>query len=157
MTSKVSMIIVSAIAVISITSISYAISRYTIEQSKPGKEKTLQLANEAYDRNDYKSASSLYKRYIDYFDASNINVKIDYGYSLHNIGNSSEGIEILSSVLKIDSNNAFALFNLAVIYYQKKDVKNAVLWLTKCSKSTSSPEIAQRALTILTQLQTTNN
>jgi len=151
--SKVSLMIISGITILSISGLSYGISRYNIEQSKPNKERTLTLANEAYDRNDYRTASSLYKRYIDIFDKTNISVMIDYGYSLHNIGRSDEGVEILKSVISKDKNNAFALFNIAVIYYQRKDITNAKIWLSKCSETTSSPEISQRAISILNELQ----
>lgn len=153
MLSKVSLIIISGITILSISGLSYGISRYNIEQAKPDKERTLTLANEAYDRNDYRTASSLYKRYIDIFDKTNVSVMIDYGYSLHNIGRSDEGIEILKSVISKDKNNAFALFNIAVIYYQRKDITNAKIWLSKCSETTSSPEISQRAISILNELQ----
>lgn len=153
MLSKVSLIIISGITILSISGLSYGISRYNIEQAKPDKERTLTLANEAYDRNDYRTASSLYKRYIDIFDKTNVSVMIDYGYSLHNIGRSDEGIEILKSVISKDKNNAFALFNIAVIYYQRKDIANAKIWLSKCSETTSSPEISQRAISILNELQ----
>ena len=78
---------------------------------------------------------------------------IDYGYSLHNIGRSDEGVEILKSVISKDKNNAFALFNIAVIYYQRKDITNAKIWLSKCSETSSSPEISQRAISILNELQ----
>jgi len=151
--SKVSLMIISGITILSISGLSYGISRYNIEQAKPDKERTLTLANEAYDRNDYRTASSLYKRYIDIFDKTNISVMIDYGYSLHNIGRSDEGVEILKSVISKDKNNAFALFNIAVIYYQRKDITNAKIWLSKCSETTSSPEISQRAISILNELQ----
>ena len=80
---------------------------------------------------------------------------IDYGYSLHNIGRSDEGIQILKSIISKESNNAFALFNIAVIYYQRKDVTNAKIWLTKCSQTSSSPEISQKAVSILNELQST--
>lgn len=153
MLSKVSLMIISGITILSISGLSYGISRYKIEQAKPDKERTLTLANEAYDRNDYRTASSLYKRYIDIFDKTNVSVMIDYGYSLHNIGRSDEGVEILKSVISKDKNNAFALFNIAVIYYQRKDITNAKIWLSKCSETTSSPEISQRAISILNELQ----
>ena len=153
MLSKVSLMIISGITILSISGLSYGISRYNIEQAKPDKERTLTLANEAYDRNDYRTASSLYKRYIDIFDKTNVSVIIDYGYSLHNIGRSDEGIQILKSVISKDKNNAFALFNIAVIYYQRKDIANAKIWLSKCSETSSSPEISQRAITILNKLQ----
>lgn len=153
MLSKVSLMIISGITILSISGMSYGISRYNIEQAKPDKERTLTLANEAYDRNDYRTASSLYKRYIDLFDKTNVSVMIDYGYSLHNIGRSDEGIQILKSVISKDKNNAFALFNIAVIYYQRKDITNAKFWLSKCSETSSSPEISQRAISILNELQ----
>lgn len=153
MLSKVSLMIISGITILSISGLSYGISRYNIEQAKPDKERTLTLANEAYDRNDYRTASSLYKRYIDIFDKTNVSVMIDYGYSLHNIGRSDEGVEILKSVISKDKNNAFALFNIAVIYYQRKDITNAKFWLSKCSETSSSPEISQRAISILNELQ----
>lgn len=153
MLSKVSLIIISGITILSISGLSYGISRYNIEQAKPDKERTLTLANEAYDRNDYQTASSLYKRYIDLFDKTNVSVMIDYGYSLHNIGRSDEGIQILKSIISKDKNNAFALFNIAVIYYQRKDIANAKIWLSKCSETSSSPEISQRAISILNELQ----
>ncbi len=153
MLSKVSLMIISGITILSISGLSYGISRYNIEQAKPNRERTLTLANEAYDRNDYRTASSLYKRYIDIFDKTNVSVMIDYGYSLHNIGRSDEGVEILKSVISKDKNNAFALFNIAVIYYQRKDITNAKIWLSKCSETTSSPEISQRAISILNELQ----
>jgi len=151
--SKVSLMIISGITILSISGLSYGISRYNIEQAKPDKERTLTLANEAYDRNDYRTASSLYKRYIDIFDKTNVSVMIDYGYSLHNTGRSDEGIQILKSVISKDKNNAFALFNIAVIYYQRKDITNAKFWLSKCSETSSSPEISQRAISILNELQ----
>lgn len=153
MLSKVSLIIISGITILSISGLSYGISRYNIEQAKPDKERTLILANEAYDRNDYQTASSLYKRYIDLFDKTNVSVMIDYGYSLHNIGRSDEGIQILKSIISKDKNNSFALFNIAVIYYQRKDIANAKIWLSKCSETSSSPEISQRAISILNELQ----
>ena len=72
-------------SIIVISSISVAISRYVIEQQKPGKAETLRLANEAYDRGDFQNSSYLYDRYMKEFDPSNISVMIDYGYSLHNL------------------------------------------------------------------------
>lgn len=112
------MVVIAMASIIVIGSTSFAISRYVIEQQKPGKEETLRLANEAYDRGDFQQSSFLYDRYIKEFDPSDISVLIDFGYSLHNVGKSQEGIDMLKGVLKMQPNNAFALFNIAVIYYR---------------------------------------
>jgi tetratricopeptide (TPR) repeat protein len=145
----------SLIAILSVTfiaSTSYAISRFVIEQQKPGKEETLRLANEAYDRGDFQNSSYLYQRYIDVFDGENLSVLIDYGYSLHNVGNSSKGIEILKVVLKKQPNNAFALFNIAVIYYRDGDKSKAKEWMKKCVEKGDAPEIVEKATLLLQQM-----
>ncbi len=143
------------IAILSVTfiaSTSFAISRFVIEQQKPGKEETLRLANLAYDRGDFQNSTYLYQRYIDVFDGENTSVLIDFGYSLHNVGNSSKGIEILKVVLKKQPNNAFALFNIAVIYYRDGNKAKAKEWMKLCVEKGDAPEIVQKATLLLQQM-----
>lgn len=147
---RMALIAISSVAII--TSSSFAISQYVIEQQKPGKEQTLRLANEAYDRGDFQNASYLYQRYIDIFDNENISVLIDYGYSLHNVGKSSQGIEVLRSVLKKQPNNAFALFNIAVIYYRDGNKDQAKKWMQQCVEKGDAPDIVEKARALLQQM-----
>jgi len=144
--------IVAIISILVIASTSFAISRYVIEQQKPSQEETLRLANLAYDRGDFHNASYLYQRYIDVFDKENISVLIDYGYSLHNIGNSSKGIEILQVVLQKQPRNAFALFNIAVIYFRDGDKIKAKEWMKRCVEKGDTPEIVEKATLLLQQM-----
>ncbi len=146
------MAMIAVLSVTLIASTSFAISRFVIEQQKPGKEETLRLANLAYDRGDFQNASYLYQRYIDVFDPEDINVLIDYGYSLHNVGNSSKGIEILKVVLKKQPTNAFALFNIAVIYYRDGDKSKAKEWMKQCVEKGDAPEIVEKATLLLQQM-----
>jgi len=143
---------IAIVSIIVISSISVAISRYVIEQQKPGKEETLRLANEAYDRGDFQNSSFLYNRYIKEFDPSNISVMIDYGYSLHNIGKSREGIAVLEDVLVIQPNNAFALFNIAVIHYRDGNKSKAKESMKKCIEKGDKPEIVEKAKLLLEQM-----
>ena len=135
-----------------VSSISFAISRYVIEQQKPGREETLRLANEAYDRGDFQQSSFLYGRYIKEFDPSNISVMIDYGYSLHNIGKSDEGISILEHVLTMQPNNAFALFNIAVIHYREGNKSKAKESMKVCIDKGDNPEIVEKAKLLFEQM-----
>ncbi len=146
------MAMIAMASIIVISSTSFAISRYVIEQQKPGKEVTLRLANEAYDRGDFQNSSFLYKRYIKEFDPSNISVMIDYGYSLHNTGKSQEGIQILKGVLKLQPNNAFALFNIAVIYYRDGKASKAKEWMRRCIENGDKPEIVEKARLLLEKI-----
>ncbi|MFM8456648.1 MAG: tetratricopeptide repeat protein [Ignavibacteria bacterium] len=146
------LVIVAVLSVLAISSSSFAISRYVIEQQKPDKEETLRLANEAYDRGDFQNAAYLYQRYIDVFDNENISVRIDYGYSLHNVGNSAKGIEILQSVLQKQPRNAFALFNIAVIYFRDGNKVKAKEWMKQCIEKGDSPEIVEKATLLLQQM-----
>jgi tetratricopeptide (TPR) repeat protein len=123
-----------------------------IEQQKPGKEETLRLANDAYDRGDFHNSSYLYQRYIEEFDGENTSILIDYGYSLHNIGKSAQGIEILQGVLRKQPNNAFALFNIAVIYYRDGDRANARKWMKRCIEDGDTPDIVEKAKLLLQQM-----
>lgn len=147
-----SMVLIAIALVAIITSTSFAISRLVIDQQKPGKEQTLRLANEAYDRGDFQNASYLYQRYIDVFDPENISVLIDYGYSLHNVGKSPQGIEVLRSVLKKQPRNAFALFNIAVIYYRDGNKEQAKKWMKQCVELGDSADIVEKAKALLQQM-----
>jgi len=146
------MVIIAIASIIVIGSTSFAISRYVIEQQKPGKEETLRLANEAYDRGDFQHSSFLYERYIKEFDPSNISVMIDFGYSLHNVGKSQEGIIVLKDVLKMQPNNAFALFNIAVIYYRDGNASKAKEWMKLCIEKGDKPEIVEKARLLFEQM-----
>lgn len=146
------MVFIAIALVAVITSTSFAISRFVIDQQKPGKEQTLRLANEAYDRGDFQNASYLYQRYIDVFDSENISVLIDYGYSLHNVGKSSQGIDVLRGVLKKQPRNAFALFNIAVIYYRDGNKEQAKKWMKQCVEMGDAPDIVEKAKVLLQQM-----
>lgn len=146
------MTLIAILSVTFIASTSFAISRFVIEQQKPGKEETLRLANLAYDRGDFQNSTYLYQRYIDVFDGDNTSVLIDFGYSLHNVGNSTKGIEILKLVLNKQPNNAFALFNIAVIYYRDGNKSKAKEWMKLCVEKGDAPEIVQKAMLLLQQM-----
>jgi tetratricopeptide (TPR) repeat protein len=146
------MVLIALASIIVISSTSFAISRYVIEQQKPGKEETLRLANEAYDRGDFQQSSFLYDRYIKEFDPSDISVLIDFGYSLHNVGKSQEGIDMLKGVLKMQPNNAFALFNIAVIYYRDGNALKAKEWMKRCIDKGDKPEIVEKARLLFEQM-----
>ncbi|MEY3313255.1 MAG: tetratricopeptide repeat protein [Ignavibacteria bacterium] len=146
------MVLIALASIIVISSTSFAISRYVIEQQKPGKEETLRLANEAYDRGDFQQSSFLYERYIKEFDPSDISVLIDFGYSLHNVGKSQEGIDMLKGVLKMQPNNAFALFNIAVIYYRDGNALKAKEWMKRCIDKGDKPEIVEKARLLFEQM-----
>jgi len=146
------MVLIALASIIVISSTSFAISRYVIEQQKPGKEETLRLANEAYDRGDFQQSSFLYERYIKEFDPSDISVLIDFGYSLHNVGKSQEGIDMLKGVLKMQPNNAFALFNIAVIYYRDGNALKAKEWMKRCVDKGDKPEIVEKARLLFEQM-----
>ena len=146
------MAIIAIVFVTIISGLSYSISRLAIEQEKPGKDETLRLANQAYDRGDFQGSSFLYKRYLDTFDSKNISVMIDYGYSLHNIGKSSDGIDVLRKVLLVDPSNAFALFNIAVIYYRDGNKTKAKEWMQQCVDKGNAPDIVEKAKALLEQM-----
>jgi len=146
------MVLIALASITVISSTSFAISRYVIEQQKPGKEETLRLANEAYDRGDFQQSSFLYERYIKEFDPANISVMIDFGYSLHNIGKSQEGVNMLKGVLRLQPNNAFALFNIAVIYYRDGNAEKAKEWMQRCIEKGDKPEIVEKAKLLFEQM-----
>lgn len=146
------LVAIAIVSVIGISSLSFGISRYVIDQEKPGKEATLRLANEAYDRGDFSNASYLYERYISTFDKNDVSVKIDYAYSLHNTGKSEAGLSILKEVLGIQPRNAFALFNIAVIYYRDGNKAKAKEWMNRCVINGDNTEIVNKARALLEQM-----
>jgi len=137
---------------VTVTGISFGISRYLIEQSKPNKEQTFALANTNYDKGDFVMASALYKRYLEKFDPDNISVKIDYGYALFKSDKKDEGIEVMKSVVNADPQQAIAMYNLGIMYLEKKNSQEAIRWFKQCASSQFYPEIAARAQDILSKI-----
>jgi len=58
----------------------------------------------------------------------------------------------LKVVLKKQPNNAFALFNIAVIYYRDGDKTKAKEWMKKCVEKGDAPEIVEKATLLLQQM-----
>ncbi|MBS1537755.1 MAG: tetratricopeptide repeat protein [Bacteroidetes bacterium] len=144
-------ILIVSIAVV-IAGISFGISRYVIEQSKPDKDQTFALANTNYDKGDFVTAAALYKRYLEKFDADNVSVKIDYGYALFKTNKQDEGIAVVKSVINADPQQAVAMYNLGGMYLEQGNSEEAVRWFKQCSTSQLYPGIAARAQDILSKI-----
>ncbi|MBK9247108.1 MAG: tetratricopeptide repeat protein [Ignavibacteria bacterium] len=135
-----------------LSSISFGISRYVIEQAKPDKEETYRLANLNYDKGDFVTAAGLYQRYLDKFDSENVAMRIDYGYALFSSGKQFEGIEVTKSVLIAHPEQASAMYNIGVMYANQGNFSEAMRWLKKCASSTTYPDIAAQAQDIINKV-----
>jgi tetratricopeptide (TPR) repeat protein len=153
---KTKSVIVALLSIVIIAGSSFAISYYHTEQSKPDREQTLKLANAAYDRSDFQMAAALYERYLHIFDSTDANVQVDYSFSVYSMGRREDGIAMLKALISKNPENAFALFNLAVMYFQMKQIPEAKQWLQRCAENKGSPEMAAKAQAILQQLNTAN-
>ncbi len=145
------LILILGIVVI-VAGLSFGISQYVIEQSKPNKEQTFTLANTNYDKGDFVTAAALYKRYLEKFDADNVSVKIDYGYALFKTNKQDEGIQVVKSVINDDPQQAIAMYNLGGMFLEQGNSEEAVKWFKKCAVSQSYPDIAARARDILNKI-----
>lgn len=146
-----SLILIVAILIV-VAGLSFGISRYILEQSKPNKEQTFTLANTNYDKGDFVTAAALYKRYLEKFEADNVSVKIDYGYALFKTNKQEEGINVVKGVINADPQQAIAMYNLGGMYLEQGNTQEAVRWFKQCATSQLYPDIAARAQDILSKI-----
>lgn len=143
---------IPALLIIVLGSVSFGVSRYAVELSKPGKDETYSKANELYDKGDFASAAFFYQRYFENFDSNSVDVRIDYGYSLYRSGKKELGLAMTKSSLAIDNGNAPAMMNIAIMEYESGNIREAVAWFKQCALSSRYPELANRAREALMQI-----
>ncbi|MBU3679540.1 MAG: tetratricopeptide repeat protein [Candidatus Kapabacteria bacterium] len=109
-------------------------------------------ANISYDLGKFEQASRYYRRFLDSIDPSATAVRVDYAYSLFQTGKQDDAIAELEAVIQKDPKNQSALFNIAVMYTQLRNMELAVQWFTRCQQADPSSEIGQRAAMALKEL-----
>ncbi len=144
--------VLAIILTLVISGVSFAISRYEVEKSKPDKEQTYALANKYYDAGDFVNAVGLYERYFTVFGVQDASVRIDYGYSLFKSGKQNEGFSMTKSVLSSDPENGAAQLNLAFMNFEAGKTQDALYWLKKCAVNSRDTAIATRERFALEEL-----
>lgn len=114
----------------------------------------ISAANIAYDLGDFEKAARFYRRFVDSINPSITPVRIDFAYSLYQMGKQTEGRSILEDIIEKEPRNQTALLNLAVMWAQDRQFDVALKWFKRCRDIDPESELGKRAAMAIEQLET---
>ncbi len=97
-----------------------------------------------------------YRRYIDSLGSPNVVALTDYAFLLYATGERNRGFRLTERAIHHAPSYQIALYNMAVMEFDRGKVTQAVAWMERCRAADSSSamgRLAQRALEHLRQMQ----
>ena len=116
----------------------------------------ISAANIAYNLERYDVAERFYRRFLDSIDAGNVNVRIDFAYTVYMNGRMDEAVGILQGILARAPKNQAAMYNLGILYLRSDDTERGLQWMKKCRDVDSTSDVGQRAANLVTTLERTS-
>lgn len=116
----------------------------------------ISAANIAYNLERYDVAERFYRRFLDSIDAGNVNVRIDYAYTVYMNGRTDEAVGILQGILSRQPKHQAAMYNLGILYLRSEDTERGLVWMKKCRDVDSSSDVGKRAADLVTTLERTS-
>lgn len=116
----------------------------------------ISAANIAYNLERYDVAERFYRRFLDSVDPSNVNVRIDYAYSVFMNGRLSDAVKVLEDVLATQPKHQAAMYNLGILYLRSNDTERGAQWMKRCRDVDPSSDIGQRAANVITTVERTS-
>lgn len=117
---------------------------------------TLDFANLLYDAGHYERAIEFYERYLQRFDSTNADARVDYAHTLFNLGRREEAVAETERALGFRPGHQVALFNLGIMAYQAQDLQSARTWFERCIEAGPETEMATRSRQALNSLSSSN-
>ncbi|MBU3742278.1 MAG: tetratricopeptide repeat protein [Candidatus Kapabacteria bacterium] len=116
----------------------------------------ISTANIAYNLERYDVAERFYRRFLDSVDPSNVNVQIDYAYSVFMNGRMKDAVAVLDGILKRTPKHQAAMYNLGILYLRSNDTERGLQWMRKCRDADTSSDVGKRAAELVTTLERTS-
>ena len=116
----------------------------------------ISAANIAYNLERYDVAERFYRRFLDSVDPSNVDVRIDYAYSVFMNGRLADAVKVLEDVLTKQPKHQAAMYNLGILYLRSNDTERGVQWMKRCRDVDASSDIGQRAANVITTVERTS-
>ena len=116
----------------------------------------ISAANIAYNLERYDVAERFYRRFLDSIDAKNVNVRIDYAYTVYMNGRMDEAVGILQGILARAPKHQAAMYNLGILYLRSEDTERGLEWMKKCRDVDSTTDVGKRAANLVTTLEQTS-
>lgn len=108
----------------------------------------LRYANALYDVQKFDLAKAKYEEYLKH-DPSNADVRVDYAYSIFQLGNVEQAIAESKKAIQFKKDHAVAHFNIGVMMFVSSDTLGARTWLAKSAELAPNSLVSQRAVQIL--------
>lgn len=105
-------------------------------------------------------ALAIYRRYVDSLNPSNVVALTDYAYVLYLTGDRKQGRALTLRAVQRAPRYQIALYNMAVMEYDERNIPAAISWMERCrSVDSSSPlgQLASRALNELRKMQSASS
>lgn len=110
-------------------------------------------ANIAYNLERFDVAERFYQRFLDSIDPKNVDVTIDYAYSVFMNGRTRQAIGILEDVIKRQPRNQAALYNLGILHLRSESTDKGLEWMRRCRDADPASDIGRRAANVITTLE----
>lgn len=98
-------------------------------------------------------ALTVYKYYIDSVNNTNVVALTDYAFLVYATGNHTLGRQLTEKALRLQPRYQIALYNMAVMDYDRGNVEAALSWLERCRSIDSTSDIGILALRAIEHLQ----
>jgi tetratricopeptide (TPR) repeat protein len=113
-------------------------------------------ANIAYNLERFDIAERFYRRFLDSIDPKNVDVTIDYAYSVFMNGRTTEAIKILEDVIERRPKHQAALYNLGILHLRSNATDKGLEWIRRCRDADPTSDIGRRAANLATTLERTS-
>ena len=127
-----------------------------VEQMPNDSMLVVSAANIAYNLERYDVAERFYRRFLDSVDPANVNVQIDYAYSVYMNGRMTDAVAVLEGILKRTPKHQAAMYNLGILYLRSNDTERGLPWMRKCRDVDASSDVGKRAADLVTTLERTS-
>lgn len=101
-------------------------------------------------------ALSYYRRYVDTVNSSNVVALVDYAYLLYATGERQRGRQLTEQALRQAPEYQVALYNMAVMEYDRSNIESAIAWMRRCwlvDSSSTLGQLSAQAIQHLRQLR----
>lgn len=102
-------------------------------------------------------ALSYYRRYVDSVNRSNVVATVDYAYLLYATGDRQRGRQLTEQALRQAPEYQVALYNMAVMEYDRNNIESAIAWMKRCWLVDSSSALGQLSAQAIQHLRQLRN
>lgn len=98
-------------------------------------------------------AIAYYGRYVDSAGGADVVALADYAFLLYATGERERGRRLTQRAIEMAPEYQIALYNMAVMAYDRGDIRGAIAWMERCRRADSASTLGKMSVRAIEQLR----